>query len=180
MALPLDTVTIAEALKSAGYKTGYVGKWHLGSGPQYQPDRQGYDFSAVIGGPHLPGRYRVQGRPDLKPGADQYRTVFEADLCVNFISDNRDRPFFLMLSPYAVHIPLAAMSDKVEKYRRKAAKLKRELPHPVYAAMIEHCDEMVGRIVDAIDDAGLSDNTMVIFTSDNGALYCNDGIGVFC
>jgi uncharacterized sulfatase len=171
MALPLDTVTIGEALKSAGYTTGYVGKWHLGSGPQFQPDRQGYDFSAVISGPHLPGRYRVQGRPDLKTGGDQYRTDFEADLCINFIKDNRKRPFFLMLSPYAVHIPLAAMSDKVEKYRRKAAKLKRELPHPVYAAMIEHCDEMVGRIVDAIDDAGLSDNTMVIFTSDNGALY---------
>ena len=125
----------------------------------------------MINGPHLPGRYRVQGRPDLKPGPDQYRTDFEADLCVNFIKDNRERPFFLMLSPFAVHIPLAAMSDKVEKYRRKAAELKRELPHPVYAAMIEHCDEMVGRIVDAIDDTGLSDNTMVIFTSDNGGLY---------
>jgi len=61
MALPLDTVTIGEALKSAGYTTGYVGKWHLGTGPQFQPDRQGYDFSAVIGGPHLPGKYRVQG-----------------------------------------------------------------------------------------------------------------------
>jgi arylsulfatase A len=171
MALPLDTVTIGEALKSADYTTGYVGKWHLGTGPQFQPDRQGYDFSAVINGPHLPGRYRVQGRPDLKPGPNQYRTDFEADLCFNFIKDNRARPFFLILSPYAVHIPLAAMSDKVEKYRRKAAELKRELPHPVYAAMIEHCDEMVGRIVDAIDDTGLSDNTMVIFTSDNGGLY---------
>ena len=171
MALPLDTVTIAEALKSAGYKTGYVGKWHLGTGPQYQPDRQGYDFSAVINGPHLPGRYRVQGRPDLKPRPDQYRTDFEADLCIDFIKEHREQPFFLMLSPYAVHIPLAAMSDKAEKYRRKAAEMKRELPHPVYAAMIEHCDEMVGRIVDAIDDAGLGDNTMVIFTSDNGGLY---------
>ena len=171
MALPLDTVTIGEALKSAGYATGYVGKWHLGNGPQYQPDRQGYDFSAVIGGPHLPGRFRVQGRPDLKPGPNQYRTDFEADLCINFIKDNRKRPFFLMLSPYAVHIPLGAMSDKVEKYRRKATEQKRELPHPVYAAMVEHCDEMVGRIVDAIDDAGLSDNTMIIFTSDNGGLY---------
>ena len=171
MALPVDTVSIGEALKSVGYTTGYVGKWHLGNGSQHQPDRQGYDFSAVIGGPHLPGRYRVQGRPDLTPKPDQYRTDFEADLCVDFIRDNRERPFFLLLSPYAVHIPLAAMSDKVEKYRRKAHDLKRELPHPVYAAMIEHCDEMVGRVVNAIDDAGLTDNTMIIFTSDNGGLY---------
>ena len=171
MALPLDTVTIGEALKSAGYTTGYVGKWHLGAGPQFQPDRQGYDFSAVIGGPHLPGRYRVQGSSDLKPGSNQYRTDFEAELCVDFIKENRERPFFLMLSPFAVHIPLGAMSDKVEKYRRKAAEQSRELPHPVYAAMIEHCDDMVGRIVDAIDEIGQSDNTMVIFTSDNGGLY---------
>ena len=79
-----------------------------------------------------------------------------------------------MLSPYAVHIPLAAMSDKVEKYKKKAREMNRELPHPVYAAMIEHCDDMVGRIVDAVDavdDEGLSDNTMVVFTSDNGGLY---------
>jgi uncharacterized sulfatase len=171
MALPLDTVTVGEALKSAGYKTGYVGKWHLGSGAQFQPDRQGYDFSAVIGGPHLPEAYRVQGRPDLKPKSEQYRTDFEADLSINFIRSNKSQPFFLMLSPYAVHIPLAAMSDKVEKYQKKAAKLNRDLPHPVYAAMIEHCDDMVGRIVDAVEDAGLTDNTMIVFTSDNGGLY---------
>ena len=171
MALPLDTITIAEALKPSGYTTGYVGKWHLGNGVQYQPDRQGYDFSAVVSGPHLPGKFRVQGRPDLKPLSDQYRTDFEADLCIDFIRDNREKPFFLLLSPYAVHIPLAAMSDKVEKYKRKAAEQKRDLPHPVYAAMVEHCDEMVGRIVDAVDDEGLTDNTMIIFTSDNGGLY---------
>lgn len=171
MALPLDTVTVAESLKSAGYSTGYVGKWHLGNGARYQPDRQGYDFSAVIGGPHLPGKFRVQGRPDLKPKTGQYRTDFEADLCIDFIQRNKKTPFFLMLSPYAVHIPLGAMSKKVEKYRKKAARLNRDLPHPVYAAMIEHCDEMVGRIVDAIDDEGLTGNTMIVFTSDNGGLY---------
>ena len=76
-----------------------------------------------------------------------------------------------MLSPYAVHIPLGAMSDKVEKYKAKAAEMKRDLPHPVYAAMIEHCDDMVGRIVDAVEAEGLTDNTMIVFTSDNGGLY---------
>ena len=170
-ALPLDTVTVAESLKAVGYETGYIGKWHLGNGPQFQPDRQGYNFSAVIGGPHLPGKYRVQGRKDLKPKAGQYRTEFEADLSIDFIRNNKQKPFFLMLSPFAVHIPLGAMSAKVEKYRQKAASLERDLPHPVYAAMIEHCDDMVGRIVAAIEAEGLTENTMVIFTSDNGGLY---------
>ena len=171
MALPLDTVTVAEALKACGYATGYVGKWHLGNGREFQPDRQGYDLSAVVGGPHLPGTYRVQGRSDLQPGPNQYRTEFEADLCLDFVRKNRDRPFFLMLSPYAVHIPLAAMSAKVEKYRRKASRRARDLPHPVYAAMIEHCDEMVGRIVDGLAAEGLAEKTMIVFTSDNGGLY---------
>ena len=170
-ALPLDTVTIGESLKAAGYSTGYIGKWHLGNSSEFQPDRQGYDFSAVIGGPHLPGKYRVQGRPDLKPRPDQYRTDYEADLSIDFIRQNKAKPFFLLLSPYAVHIPLAAMSDKVEKYRKKAAATNRDLPHPVYAAMIEHCDEMVGRIVDAVEAEGLTENTMIVFTSDNGGLY---------
>jgi arylsulfatase A len=89
MALPLDAVTVAEALKDAGYATGYVGKWHLGSGAQFQPNDQGYDFAAVVNGPHLPGKYRVQGRPDLKPKSEQYRTDFEADLCID--CDSRKR-----------------------------------------------------------------------------------------
>ncbi len=171
MALPLDTVTVAESLRDAGYSTGYIGKWHLGTNRIHQPDRQGYEFAAVIGGPHLPGRYRVAQRNDLKPKQGQYRTDFEADLSIDFIRSNKDQPFFLMLSPFAVHIPLGAMSDKVEKYREKAKAQSRDLPHPVYAAMIEHCDDMVGRIVDAVDDAGLTEKTMIVFTSDNGGLY---------
>jgi len=173
MALPLDTVTVAESLKEAGYTTGYVGKWHLGNGAEFQPDRQGYDFSAVINGPHLPGRYKVQGLDGPKPKPNQYRTDFEADLSIDFIARSKDqkKPFFLMLSPFAVHIPLGAMSAKVDKYTQRAAEQDRELPHPVYAAMVEHCDDMVGRIVDAIDQHGLTDDTMIVFTSDNGGLY---------
>jgi uncharacterized sulfatase len=171
MALPLDIVTVGEALRAAGYATGYVGKWHLGNAPAFQPNHQGYDFTAVIGGPHLPGKYRVQGRADLQPKPGQYRTEFEADLSVKFIQQNKDQPFFLMLSPFAVHIPLGAMSAKVEKYRARAKSTGRKLPHPVYAAMVEHCDDMVGRVVDAVESAGLTDNTMIVFTSDNGGLY---------
>lgn len=171
MALPTDIVTVAEALKPSGYRTGYVGKWHLGNGPQFQPDQQGYDLSAVIGGPHLPGRYRAQNKRIAQPKPDQYRTDYEADLCIDFIQENREQPFFLMLSPFAVHIPLAAMSEKVEKYRRRAAEQNRSLPHPIYAAMIEHCDDIVGRIVEAVQQAGITERTMIVFTSDNGGLY---------
>jgi uncharacterized sulfatase len=170
MALPLDAVTIAESLSESGYRTGYVGKWHLGVGDGYHPSQQGYDFAAVINGPHLPGKFQVHGNAKKKPRADQYRTDFEAELSVDFIQRNRDRPFFLMVSPFAVHIPLAAMSNKVEKYRRRAEQRNVDLPHPVYAAMVEHCDDLVGGIVAAIDAAGLTQNTMIVFTSDNGGL----------
>lgn len=172
MAMPLDTVTVAETLKTAGYTTGYIGKWHLGNAPQFQPEHQGYDWSAVVGGPHLPGKYRVQhGDKDLKPETGEYRTDFEARLSEKFITTNKDKPFFLMVSPYAVHIPLGAMSDKVAKYEAKAKETGKNLPHPVYAAMTEHLDDMVGSIIAEIEEQGLTGKTMILFTSDNGGLY---------
>ena len=171
MALPLQTVTIAEALKDSGYTTGYIGKWHLGNSRSTQPDHQGYDFSAVINGPHLPGRFRVQNNADLKPQSDQYRTDYEADLSIDFIKQNREKPFFLMVSPFAVHIPLGAMSAKVKKYQQRAKETGVALPHPVYAAMVEHCDDMLGRIMQTVVDEGIDNNTMIVFTSDNGGLY---------
>lgn len=169
-ALPLHVVTVAEVLQTAGYATGYIGKWHLGTARRFQPDRQGYLFSAVISGPHLPGTYRVLHGNDLTPRPDQYRTDFEAELAERFIDEHRAQPFFLMVSPFAVHIPLAALSDRVEKYRHKAERLDRFVCHPVYAAMVEHVDELVGRIVRALERRNLTQHTMVVFTSDNGGL----------
>ncbi|MEM9828496.1 MAG: sulfatase, partial [Planctomycetota bacterium] len=171
MALPRDTVTIAESLQVAGYTNGYIGKWHLGYGREFQPDQQGYDHSVVINGPHLPGRFRVQKPSTETPSAGQYRTDFEAELCEQFIRRHREESFFLMVSPFAVHIPLGAMSEKVTKYRAKAESTGRELPHPVYAAMIEHVDDLVGRITASLEANGLSERTMIVFTSDNGGLY---------
>jgi len=170
MALPHDTITVAESLKTAGYKTGYVGKWHLGRGDKFGPATQGYDFAVEINGAHLPGKYRV-ARRDLKPKPGQFRTEFEADMCVKFIRESKNKPFFLMLSPFNVHIPLAGKSQLVEKYRAKAKKTGRELPNPIYAAMVEEVDDMVGRILDEVEKQGLTENTMVVFTSDNGGLY---------
>jgi len=170
MALPLQTVTVGEAMKSAGYRTGYIGKWHLGNPHREGPARQGYDFAVEIGGPVLPGKFRVVNRKDIKPEPDQHRTEFEAELTVRFINENKERPFFVTVSPFDVHIPLAALSSKVEKYRAKAGP-GHKLPHPVYAAMVEHVDDLVGRIVNAIAENGLSEKTMIVFTSDNGGLY---------
>ena len=172
MALPLETVTIAETLKSVGYTTGYVGKWHLGWDPAFQPEHQGYDWTAVVGGPFLPGRFRVQhGNAGIQPKPDQFRTDFEAQLAETFVKEKSKEPFFLMVSPYAVHIPLASRSDLVEKYQKKATEMGRDLPHPVYAAMTEELDNLVGRVVEAVDGAGITEKTMIVFTSDNGGLY---------
>jgi uncharacterized sulfatase len=171
MALPLDTITVAESLQETGYRTGYVGKWHLGTGAHFGPAQQGYEFAAEINGAHLPGKYKCLN-PDLpQPRKDQFRTDYEADLCEQFIREHAHAPFFLMLSPYQVHIPLASKSELVEKYRQRAAEQKRELPHPVYAAMVEEVDDLVGRVVDAVEAQGLTEKTMIVFTSDNGGLY---------
>ncbi|MEM1441034.1 MAG: sulfatase [Verrucomicrobiota bacterium] len=172
MALPLDTMTVAETLKKVGYSTGYVGKWHLGNGPQFQPEHQGYDWTAVVGGPFLPGKFRVQfGAKEIKPAPDQFRTDFEAQLAETFIGKQDADPFFLMVSPYAVHIPLASRSDLVAKYEKKAAEMGHDLPHPVYAAMTEELDDLVGRVVAAVEKAGKTGNTLIAFSSDNGGLY---------
>jgi len=171
MAMPAETVTVGESMQQAGYRTGYIGKWHLGGAPEHSPPAQGYDFAAEINGPHFYGRYRSKNR-SLEPKEGQYRTEFEADLAERFIDQASGDPFFLMVSPFAVHIPLGAMSDKVAKYRAKAGDdPDSHLPHPVYAAMIEHVDDMVGRIVAKLQQADLEQNTVVVFTSDNGGLY---------
>ena len=170
MALPLDVFTVGESMKQAGYATGYVGKWHLGRGDQFGPDKQGYDFAAEINGPHLPGRFKATNPNIAKPAPGQFRTDYESDLCESFIRENKDNPFFLILSPYAVHIPLASKSELVEKYRKRARERNRSLPHPVYAGLVEEVDHQVGRIVKEVEAQGLSGNTMIVFTSDNGGL----------
>jgi arylsulfatase A len=151
--LPLESVTIAEVLKDRGYSTGYIGKWHLGIQKDHQPDRQG--FSWVLGA--------VQNRND------KYVTAF-TDAAVEFIEDNKDRSFFLFLSHHTVHIPLEAPEELVRKYEDKT-RPPGGVNNPVYAAMVEHLDNSVGRILTKLKDLELEDNTIVIFFSDNGGLY---------
>ena len=166
--LPLAYQTIGEAMKEAGYATGYFGKWHLGHTPVNYPDRQGYEESVV----YLNGGYydyADKTYPPINVAPGTYLSVALTDLGLDFIERNKDRPFFLFLAHYDVHILLDADSALIGKYLKKEK--VRDYPcNAVYAAMIEHLDNSVGRIMDKLEELGLSENTVVVFFSDNGGL----------
>ncbi|MFG0333013.1 MAG: sulfatase [Maioricimonas sp. JB049] len=164
--LPLEIVTPAEPLKWAGYRTAYFGKWHLG-GQDHNPDKQGYETTVVTGGRHFAPRFRTTPRVDVEDGT--YLADFLTDQTVDFIEQNREQPFFVFLSHYAVHIPLEAKPQTVAKYEDKP-KPETGINNPTYAAMIEHVDESVGRIMAKLDELDLAENTLLVFTSDNGGL----------
>jgi arylsulfatase A len=172
--MELDEVTIVEALKPAGYVSCHIGKWHLGTDDWY-PEKQGFDYN--IGGcdfgqpPSYFDPYERKGQggiPTLEPRRKgEYLTDREADEAVRFIKEHRDRPFFLYMAHYAVHTPIQAKEDLAAKY---AAKTPTNQKNPKYAAMVESVDQAVGKIMKALDEAKLTERTMVIFTSDNGGL----------
>jgi arylsulfatase A-like enzyme len=190
--LPKDEVTIAAALKKAGYKTACIGKWHLG-GPEFFPEKFGFDVN--IGGcklGHPPSYFSPYKIPALKDGpVGEYLTDRLTQEAVDFIKGAKDKPFFLYLAHYAVHTPLEAKPELIEKYKTKAQKLKSSdalefrpegkvktrliQNHPVYAAMVQGLDESVGRIVQELKALDLLTNTIVIFTSDNGGLSTTGG-----
>lgn len=164
--LPTEIVTIAESLQKAGYKTGYFGKWHLGNNPDQLPGNQGYDKSHVYSGG---GFYSPKFIPAIEPAPQGRLSEILTDLSVDFIEENRDNPFFLFLAHYDVHVQLDADKDLIEKYLKK----ERKDNYPgnvVYAAMIEHVDRSVGRVVKKLKSLGLDKNTIVVFYSDNGGL----------
>ena len=173
--LPLEEVTLAEALKPAGYVCASVGKWHLG-GNGFLPTDQGFDKN--VGGTQTgspPGGYFKFKTPTMTAADDkEYLTDRLTDEALKFIEANKDRPFFLYLPHYAVHIPLQAKAALVERYR---AKRKRGLTHdnPIYAAMLHSLDEGVGRVLGKLDELKLADDTLVVFTSDNGGLSVKEG-----
>jgi arylsulfatase A len=173
--LPLEENNLAKALKSAGYVSASIGKWHLG-GPKYWPEKQGFDLNVggtATGSP--PGGYFNFKTPSMTAAdPDEYLTDRLTSEAEKFIEQNKDRPFFLYLAHYAVHIPLAAKQKMLEHYRQK---IRPDDPqnNPIYAAMVQSVDESVGRIVKKIDELKLGDNTLIIFTSDNGGLSVKEG-----
>jgi arylsulfatase A-like enzyme len=198
--MPLEEVTLAEALKADGYHTAFVGKWHLGPTEAFWPEAQGFDVN--IGGHHAgspPGGYFGPFKnPRLSPGAEgEHLTARLADEAVGLVDRFRAQPFFLYVAFYTVHTPLQAPPSLLEKYRAKAAARTSTAPdfapeeqvwptntarsvrtvqnHPTFAAMVESMDAATGRVLTAIRDAGLDDNTVVVFTSDNGGLSTAEG-----
>jgi arylsulfatase A-like enzyme len=177
--LELEEVTLAEALKPAGYTSGHVGKWHLGGKP-YWPEQQGFDFNAGGCGAGMPRSFFYPGWtanvPITEGTPGEYLTDREADEAVNFIEQNKDRPFFLYMAHYAVHIPLEAKQAMIEKYRVKAERNPgTKQNNPIYAAMVESVDQSVGRVMDALGRLGIAERTVVFFFSDNGGLAVREG-----
>ena len=169
--LDSNIVTIAEALKPAGYVSASIGKWHLGNDPQFGPIAQGFDVN--VGGysaGHPPKGYFVPyNNPELPDGPQgEYLTDRLTDEALNFIDTNKDRWFFLYLPHYAVHTPLQAKEKLIEKYKNKPGSNGQN--NPKYAAMIESTDEGVGRILDKLDELELTEDTIIFFFSDNGGV----------
>jgi len=160
--LPLDKVTIAQALKRSGYATGMFGKWHLGHRGEYHPAKRGFDEALVTGWHHT--NFRVPAPYVAEP--DAYLTDYLTDRALDFVREHKDRPFFLYLPHLAPHGPLVAKPELIERF--KAKKSAGGHHDPTYAAMIYSLDQSVGRIVDEIERLRLSERTLVIFTSDNG------------
>ncbi len=190
--LPLSQTTFAEAFQQAGFSTFFAGKWHLGDEGSF-PEDHGFDIN--IGGHHRgspPGGYfSPYQNPKMDNGpAGEALALRLADETAAFIRDQpRDKPFLAMLSFYDVHGPVQTTRSLWQKYRDKGAKLPprdsrfeidRTLPvrtvqdHPIYAGMMETLDDAVGRVLDAIDAHGIADQTVVIFTSDNGGVASGD------
>ncbi len=178
--LPLEEVTLAEEFKKAGYATAHVGKWHLG-GKGFGPTDQGFDVNIAGDDTGTPlsyfapfqnklGTKKMPGLDDAKDG--EYLTDRLTTEAEEFITANKDKPFFLYLAHYGVHTPLTAKKELIEKY--KQGPLGRQ-SNPTYAAMVESMDESVGRVLKTLDDLKLADNTVVIFTSDNGGLATMEG-----
>lgn len=183
MNLPQEEVTIAEALKPAGYATASIGKWHVCDDSEYFPEHQGFDLNIAGDGhgatknyfyPYY-NRWRMtvgepwqewNTLPDGVPG--EYLTDRLTTETLSFIEQNKEKPFFLYLSHYAVHTPIQAKDSLIRKYREKPGDTLKGHIHPEYAAMIESVDESMGAILDKLEYLGLDDNTIIIFFSDNG------------
>ncbi len=163
-----DDVTLGHLFRKNGYKTCAIGKWHLSSSPVHN------GFHINIGGdnrgnPGRDGYFAPYNIANIEQGPEgEYLTDRLTDEAIQFIEENRESPFFLYMSYYTVHTPLQGKEHVVEKYRQKEGTDVHN--NPVYAAMIESMDENVGRILTRLDDFGLTDNTLIVYLSDNGGI----------
>jgi arylsulfatase A-like enzyme len=163
-ALPLEKVTLADALKKAGYATGMFGKWHLGNDAAHHPSARGFDEAIESSGVHFD--FRTNPQVDYPEG--QYLADFLTDRAVDFIERHRDGPFFLYLPHFGVHAPHQAKKQLIKRFKGKPPAGGHH--DPTYAAMIASVDDSVGRVLAKLDELGLAEDTLVIFSSDNGGV----------
>jgi arylsulfatase A-like enzyme len=207
--MPGDEVTLAEALAGAGYKSAFIGKWHLGPVDEYWPRAQGFDVNIAGDQRGAPSSFFAPyNLPKLEDGPEgEHLTARLTDEALRLMEQFEDGPFLLYLAYYTVHVyvrrvdgtvelGLEAPDDLVAAYVEKARRLddgpefaeeeqvwpideprrvRIRQNHPTYAAMVESMDRNVGRVLDKLDELGLSDNTVVVFTSDNGGLSTAEG-----
>jgi len=189
--LPKEDISMAEAMKAGGYKTFFAGKWHLGNEGSY-PENHGFDIN--VGGwekgSPIGGFFSPWENPKLENKEDgENLSMRLAKETSDFIKKNKDSTFFAMLSFYAVHGPIQTTQEKWDKYRKKANEtdladigyiMERNLPirqvqdNPIYAGLVEHMDDAVGLVLSTLDELGLDENTIVVFTSDNGGVASGD------
>jgi arylsulfatase A-like enzyme len=163
--------TLAEALRDAGYRTGHFGKWHLGLTEPYWPERQGFDV-AFHGHPdpgppsyHSPYKYRTGTITDGPPG--EYITDRLTDEAIRFMEANHERPFFLNLWHCGVHGPWGHKAELTREYSSRTDPRGKQ-GNPIMASMLKSIDESLGRVMDTLERLKLAENTLFIFTSDNG------------
>jgi arylsulfatase A-like enzyme len=175
-----EEITIAEALRQNSYQTAYIGKWHLGD-PDWFPEHQGYvenrggcDYGQPPSyfdpfnqpkGRHETLREGIYMLPGRNPG--EYLTAREADEAVALIEQWKDEPFFIQLSHYAVHTPIQATDEMAAKYKDSPGATQKNAK---YAAMVQSVDDSTGKLLAALEKHGIDDNTVILFTSDNGGL----------
>lgn len=182
MGLPSSEETLAEALQKAGYKSAALGKWHLGAHPSQWPLRRGFDnfFGFLTGGHrYFPEEWTLEDEYEVTSQFEAYRTKLLRDNerieeneyltdalsreAVNYIDEYKDNPFFIYLAYNAPHAPLQATDKYLKRFRHIKDKKRR-----TYAAMVSSMDDGVGRVLDKLEELNLSDNTIVVFLSDNG------------
>src|SRR5829696_761355 len=163
--LPLDKITLADSMKKAGYATGMFGKWHLGPlEGNTHPSARGFDEAIESSGKH----FDFDTSPKTEYPKGQYLADFLTDRAVDFITKHKAEPFFLYLPHFGVHSPHHAKPELVARFKKKPGVGGHN--NPTYAAMIASVDESVGRIMKLLDELKLTENTLVIFSSDNGGV----------